>query len=73
LILVSGHDWRRAKDIFGEVLDLPAEGRARFLDAACAGNAELRARVEGLLASHGAADESFGGGRRVQGDDHPER
>jgi len=41
-----------AKSIFGEALEIlaPAE-RAAYLDAACAGNANLRAEVEALLAS----------------------
>ncbi len=51
------HDWRRAKEVFGDAMDLPAEERAMFLDAACAGDPELRARVEGLLASHRGAGE----------------
>ncbi len=57
---MSEQDWRRAKEIFGNALDLPAEERAKFLDAACAGDAELRARIEGLLASHSAAGEFLG-------------
>ncbi|QEH39098.1 Serine/threonine-protein kinase PknB [Aquisphaera giovannonii] len=43
----------RAKDVFLEAVEVadPAE-RAAFLDAACAGDAELRRRVEALLAAH---------------------
>ncbi len=35
--------------IFGDILDLSPEERARELRLRCAGNADLRARVEGLL------------------------
>jgi eukaryotic-like serine/threonine-protein kinase len=45
----------RDDEIFAEALELPAAGRAAFLDRACAGDAGLRARVEALLASHEAA------------------
>ncbi|RPJ62142.1 MAG: serine/threonine protein kinase [Acidobacteria bacterium] len=41
--------------LFNEALERPASERAAFLDAACAGDAALRAEVESLLASH---DES---------------
>jgi Tol biopolymer transport system component len=37
-------------------LDLPAERRAAFLDAACAGDVNLRAEVESLLAGASGAD-----------------
>jgi len=38
-------------------LERPAESRAVFLDDACAGDADLRAEVESLLASHEEAGE----------------
>jgi serine/threonine protein kinase/Tfp pilus assembly protein PilF len=39
--------------LFGEALDRPTEReRAEFLDRACAGQPELRARVEALLRAH---------------------
>ncbi len=53
-------DWRQAKAIFGEALELPAERRAAFLDQACAGDGGLRARVEGLLAADVSAGEFMG-------------
>src|SRR5437660_3852008 len=44
------------RDIFLAVLDLPdPKARAAYLDAACAGDAARRARVEALLRSHEAA------------------
>src|SRR5262245_57703656 len=38
--------------VFNEALQLPPAERAAFLDEACAGDAELRARVEDLLQAH---------------------
>ncbi|HPF41753.1 MAG TPA: tetratricopeptide repeat protein [Phycisphaerae bacterium] len=50
-------DWRRIKSVFEEVIDLPDEDRASALAALCAGDDELRAGVERLLASHDAAGD----------------
>lgn len=42
-----------AKELFLQAIELPtAEARTIYLDEACQGNAELRARVEKLLRSH---------------------
>jgi serine/threonine protein kinase len=48
------------EECFHEALS-KAEGaeRSAYLDVACAGSPELRARVEALLAAHSAAEESF--------------
>ena len=43
-----------AADVFGDALELPPEERAAFLDRACAGDPELRAEVESLLAADAA-------------------
>jgi len=43
--------WDRAQRIFLSAADLPAAARARFLDAACSGDADFRAEVESLLES----------------------
>src|SRR5262249_51393499 len=40
--------------LFHEALAKPASERAAFLDAACAGQPELRAAVEALLVAHEA-------------------
>lgn len=40
------------EEIFQPAAALPAGERAAFLDAACDGQAELRARIEALLVSH---------------------
>jgi serine/threonine protein kinase/tetratricopeptide (TPR) repeat protein len=52
---VNGTDWRRAKAIFGDVLDLPEDQRAAFLDTACGGDRALRTAIEGLLAADSAS------------------
>jgi len=49
--------WKQAKEVLGTALDRPAEERAAWVAEACGGDAELRAEVESLLASHGEADE----------------
>src|SRR5262245_22578541 len=41
--------------IFNAAVKLPKEQRAEFLDAACAGNPQLRSEVEGLLQEHDGA------------------
>jgi eukaryotic-like serine/threonine-protein kinase len=41
--------WERVNELFRRAVALPAGERARFLDAACAGDAALRREVESLL------------------------
>jgi hypothetical protein len=43
--------WARAKDLFSDLVALPAHERAIALDAQCGGDAELRRFVESLLAA----------------------
>jgi len=45
--------WERVQSLFLEALDLPPEERASFLEATCAGDAELRREVESLIAHDG--------------------
>src|SRR5690242_2741064 len=40
---------RTVREIFTEALDVPEAQRAEFLEHACAGNQELRAKVESML------------------------
>jgi non-specific serine/threonine protein kinase/serine/threonine-protein kinase len=47
--------WNRAKQVFHEALDKAGPERARFVAAACAGDAGLLAQVEGLLKAHDEA------------------
>ncbi len=44
--------WRRVGELFHRALEHDAEGRSRFLDEACGGDAGLRAEVDSLLAHH---------------------
>ncbi len=46
----------RDEKIFADALALPAGERLGFLNSACGGDAELRQRIEGLLAASDAAD-----------------
>ncbi|HEX9735565.1 MAG TPA: serine/threonine-protein kinase [Thermoanaerobaculia bacterium] len=43
--------WQQVKDVFAEAAGRAPEERSGFLDRACAGDGELRAEVESLLAS----------------------
>src|SRR6266702_17495 len=43
--------------ILNAAVELPAAERGAYLDQACAGDAALRERVEGLLQAHDQADE----------------
>ena len=53
---------RRAFAIAGDAYDVPPDGLADFLDAACEGDDALRAAVEALLAFDGADDSLLDGG-----------
>jgi tetratricopeptide (TPR) repeat protein len=57
---------QRAKDLFIEALSLPAEGRARFVADACAGDENLRKEVESLLEFHDEEPSVVAGGRAFQ-------
>jgi eukaryotic-like serine/threonine-protein kinase len=46
-------------EVFSDALELPDDERTAFLDMACAGDAELRARVAKLLAAYPAARDLF--------------
>ena len=46
---------QREEALFEAALKLPPGARAAYLAEACRGDAELRGRVEGLLAAHGEA------------------
>ena len=45
-------NWERVKELFADALDREPAERPAFLDAACAGDTELRAEVDSLLATH---------------------
>jgi serine/threonine protein kinase len=46
------HRWRRLDELFSAALELPADSRDGYLEAACAGDAALRAELHALLAAH---------------------
>ncbi len=50
-------NWERVESLFLQALDLHPEDRARFLDAECADNAELRQEVESLIAHDSASPQ----------------
>jgi hypothetical protein len=45
-------DGGRELAVFTEAIKLPSQNRETFLDIACAGDAELRRKVEALLNAH---------------------
>ena len=47
--------WAQVTAVFQEALERDETARAAYLEAACAGDAQLRAEVESLLAAHQAA------------------
>jgi hypothetical protein len=47
---VSGHSHDELSELFLKTCRLPANERGTFLDETCAGNPELRAEIESLLA-----------------------
>src|SRR5262249_25973156 len=51
----------RVQSLFDQAVVLPAERRGAFLDAACAGDAVIRAEVESLLACDGGFTEGDDG------------
>jgi serine/threonine protein kinase/Tol biopolymer transport system component len=56
---VSAERWERTKQILEEALRLAPERRPSYLDLACGADAELRAEVESLIASHEEAGSQF--------------
>jgi hypothetical protein len=49
---VNADRWRRVNELFHAALERDPAGRGQLLDEACGGDADLRAEVESLLASH---------------------
>ena len=44
--------WQRVKDVFSAASELDEPDCSRYLDEACAGDAQLRAEVASLLDAH---------------------
>lgn len=59
---MSGADPKRVEAIFYEAVEMPPHDRAAFLDAACAGDDDVRRDVEDLLAHDAQATTRFLGG-----------
>jgi len=49
-------NWEKAKEIFGDALELAPDERPLFLDEVCDGDSDTRREVESLLASLDSAD-----------------
>ena len=45
-------------ELFTEAINLPTEERISFLDQACAGDQNLRRRIEKLLRDHGPQEKT---------------
>jgi eukaryotic-like serine/threonine-protein kinase len=53
---VTPDRWQRVKDVFSAACERDESERSRYLDEACAGDAQLRAEVASLLDAHDQAD-----------------
>ncbi len=51
--------WQRVRDVFAQVMDLPADERSRFIADACGDDAVLRTEVESLLEHDSRVGEDF--------------
>jgi eukaryotic-like serine/threonine-protein kinase len=51
--------WRRAREIFDELVDLDAAERARRLPEACGGDTDLRREVESLVSHDRSSNDTF--------------
>ncbi len=56
--MAESERWKEISALYADALALPETERVRFLADAC-GDADVRAEVEALLASHGAAQETL--------------
>jgi serine/threonine protein kinase/Tol biopolymer transport system component len=56
---MSTERWERTKQILEEALRLAPDRRQSYLDLACGQDAELRAEIESLIASHEEAGSQF--------------
>jgi predicted ATPase len=56
---MSSERWERTKEILEQALRLEPEKRQAYLDSSCRADADLRAEVESLIASHEEAGSQF--------------
>jgi serine/threonine protein kinase/TolB-like protein/Tfp pilus assembly protein PilF len=54
---MSPERWKQIEEVFQAALDLPEGERTGYISATCAGDAELRAQVEALVAQHDEAGD----------------
>ena len=50
---MNGERWQKVEELFNAALEVAPAQRRALLDSRCAGDSELRAEVERLLASKG--------------------
>ena len=55
---MTPEQWQEIKDVLGRALELDPDRRITYLDAACAGNADMRTELDSLLRSY-EEDSSF--------------
>src|SRR5262245_40695867 len=58
---MSPEHWDQIKDLFHSAIDVPAEQRTAYVEAACGDDTELRSEVESLLSAEGNADRFIKG------------
>jgi serine/threonine protein kinase/TolB-like protein/Flp pilus assembly protein TadD len=54
---MSSERWQKLEEIFQTAIDMASGERAQYIEAACAGDEELRREVEALLAEHDEAGD----------------
>ena len=52
---MGAHIWQRIKALFEQVIELPPESRAAYLDRQCADQPEVRREVEAMIAADATA------------------
>ena len=68
---VQADRWQRVKDIFGAVLERPAQEREAFLQQACIGDGDLRRDVDSLLTARAEAGAFLSGPANLGEMDRP--
>ncbi len=68
---MDASNWKRIEDLFHRAAELAPQEQGAFLAAECGADAELRGRVEALLArlTRGRADSAAGGGGAAEAGD----
>lgn len=50
----TAQQWQRIRELLADAVELPQDRRSAYLDGVCAGDSQLRARLDELLAAHDA-------------------